>query len=120
MDTDAVDRWYSALQQQVQQNAALLQALATKLSAAAATGDPNARQWQLDLKEITLAIRDQEIVATSLLQAIHTLVDSHAQRTAPPIPQDQQANLVQAPSRSTSRRPTIVIVTADPPPAGRE
>lgn len=110
METDAVDRQYSALQQQVQQTAALLQALATKLSAAAAGGDPNARQWQLDLNAITRAISDQQNVATSLLEAIRTLVDSHPQHAAPPTPHDQQANLVQAPSR----RPTIVIVTADP------
>lgn len=88
MDPETVDRQYAALQQQGQQTATLIQALAGKLSTAAANGDPNAREWQLDLKEIALAVRDEESAATSLLQAIHTLVDNHVQTTAPP-PQPQ-------------------------------
>lgn len=89
MDTETVDRQYAALQQQGQQTASLIQALAGKLSTAAANGDPNAREWQLDLKEIALAVRDEESAATSLLQAIHALVDNHVQATAPPPPQPQ-------------------------------
>lgn len=57
MDTDTVDRQFSALQQQAQQTASLIATLAGKLSTAAAAGDPNAREWGLDLKEIALAIR---------------------------------------------------------------
>jgi hypothetical protein len=90
MDADAVDRQYSALQQQAQQTAGLIQALAGKLSAAAGAGDPNAREWQLDLKEIALAIRDEENVATSLLQAIHSLVDDHVQNPVPAMPPQYQ------------------------------
>jgi hypothetical protein len=90
MDADTVDRQYSALQQQAQQTAALIQALAGKLSTAAGGGDPNAREWQLDLKEIALAIRDEENVATSLLQAIHSLVDNHVQSPAPAMPPQYQ------------------------------
>lgn len=89
MDTETVDRQYAALQQQGQQTATLIGALAGKLSAAAAGGDPNAREWQLDLKEIALAIRDEESAATSLLQAIHALVDNHVQAAAAPQPQYQ-------------------------------
>jgi hypothetical protein len=40
----------------------------------------------LDLKEIALAIRDEESTATSLLQAIHALVDSHVQSASAPTP----------------------------------
>ncbi|MDT7762067.1 MAG: hypothetical protein QOC63_1487 [Mycobacterium sp.] len=58
MHTDTVDRQFSALQQQAQQTASLIAALAAKLSTAATAGDPNAREWGLDLKEIALAIRD--------------------------------------------------------------
>jgi hypothetical protein len=84
MDAETVDQQYAELQQKGQQTAALVQALAGKLSAAATAGDTNAREWQLDLKEIALAIRDEESTATSLLQAIHALVDNHVQTQAAP------------------------------------
>jgi hypothetical protein len=77
VDTDTVDRQFSALQQQAQQTASLIAALAAKLSTAATAGDPNAREWGLDLKEIALAIRDEQSTTTELLQAIHALIDSH-------------------------------------------
>ena len=89
MDAETVDHQYAALQQQGQQTAALIQALAGKLSTAATNGDQNAREWQLDLKEIALAIRDEESAVTSLLQSIHALVDNHVQSTAPPQQQYQ-------------------------------
>jgi hypothetical protein len=88
VDTDTVDRQFSALQQQAQQTASLIAALAGKLSTAAAGGDPNAREWGLDLKEIALAIRDEQGSTTQLLQSIHALVDGHVtaapQSPAPP------------------------------------
>ncbi|MEE6168744.1 MULTISPECIES: hypothetical protein [unclassified Mycolicibacterium] len=92
MDTATVDSQYAALQQQAQQTSALLQALAGKLSAAAAAGDTNAREWALDLKEIALAIRDEESSTTQLLTAIHALVDNHVQAPVyqQPAPQYQQ------------------------------
>jgi hypothetical protein len=86
MDTETVDRHFSALQQQAQQTAALIQALADKLTTAAAAGDQNAREWGLDLKEIALAIRDEQSTTTELLQSIHSLVDNHV-ATEPPVPQ---------------------------------
>jgi len=52
VDTETVDRQFSALQQQAQQTGTLIQTLAGKLSTASAAGDPNAREWALDLKEI--------------------------------------------------------------------
>lgn len=84
MDTETVDRQFSALQQQAQQTGTLVQRLADKLSAAAGAGDPNAREWALDLREIALAIRDEQSTTTELLQAIHALVDNHVATTAPP------------------------------------
>jgi hypothetical protein len=90
VDTDTVDRQFSALQQQAQQTASLISTLAGKLSTAAAAGDPNAREWGLDLKEIALAIRDEQATTTELLQAIHTLVDNHV-NAAPPPPAPQPA-----------------------------
>ena len=77
MDTETVDRQFNTLQHQAQQTATLIQTLADKLSAAAGAGDPNAREWALDLKEIALAIRDEQSTTTELLQAIHAVVDNH-------------------------------------------
>ncbi|HTI77405.1 MAG TPA: hypothetical protein VL634_20570 [Mycobacterium sp.] len=86
MDTETVDRQFGALQQQAQQTASLIAALADKLSTAAAAGDVNAREWGLDLKEIALAIRDEQTTTTGLLQAIHALVDNHVNAAAPLAP----------------------------------
>jgi hypothetical protein len=83
VDTETVDRQFSALQHQAQQTASLIQTLADKLSAAATAGDPNAREWGLDLKEIALAIRDEQSTTTELLQAIHALVDNHVAAAEP-------------------------------------
>lgn len=83
MDTETVDRQFSALQQQAQQTGKLIQTLADKLSAATSAGDPNAREWALDLKEIALAIRDEQSTTTELLQAIHAVVDNHVATVDP-------------------------------------
>ena len=80
MDTNAVDGRFAQLQQQAEGTASLIQALATKLSAAAAT-DGSAREWALDLREIALAVRDEQTTTTELLQSIHALVDEHVQQT---------------------------------------
>ncbi len=86
MNTETVDRQFTALQSQADQTASLIHALVDKLSAAAAAGDPNAREWGLDLKEIALAIRDEQATTTELLQAIHGLVDDHVTSAPPPVP----------------------------------
>ena len=96
MDADTVDRQYAALQQQSQQTAALFQTLAGKIASAATAGDQNAREWQLDLREIALAVRDEETATSALLQSIHAIVDNHLQDPTPPptpvavSPQDYQ------------------------------
>ena len=87
MDADTVDQNYAQLQQQANQTGQLIQTLATKLQTAAAAGDTNAREWQLDLKEIALGIQQEQGQVTLLLQSIHSLVDNHVQATeaaAPP------------------------------------
>ena len=89
MDPETVDQNYAQLQQQGQQTAALIQALASKLQAAAAAGDPNAREWALDLKEITLGVQQEEGQVSLLLQSIHAMVDNHVQATTVP-PEYQQ------------------------------
>jgi hypothetical protein len=84
-----VDQNYAQLQQQGQQTAALIQALAGKLQAAAAAGDMNAREWMLDLKEVALGVQQEEGQVSLLLQSIHSMVDNHVQSTGQPGYQQQ-------------------------------
>ena len=90
MDPETVDQNYAQLQQQGQQTAALIQALASKLQAAAAAGDTNPREWMLDLKEITLGVQQEEGQVQLLLQSIHAMVDNHVQTAVPPEYQQPQ------------------------------
>src|SRR6204780_1827055 len=90
VDPETIDQNYAQLQQQGQQTAALIQTLAGKLQAAAAAGDSNAREWMLDLKEITLGVQQEEGQVSLLLQSIHSMVDNHVQSTGQPGYQQQQ------------------------------
>jgi hypothetical protein len=89
VDPDTIDQNYAQLQQQGQQTATLIQALAAKLQAASTAGDTNAREWMLDLKEIALGVQQEEGQTSLLLQSIHAMVDNHVQ-ASPPEPQYQQ------------------------------
>jgi hypothetical protein len=93
VDPETVDQNYAQLQQQAQQTAALIQTLAGKLQTAAAAGDQNAREWLLDLKEITLGVQQEQGQVSLLLQSIHSMVDNHVQAMAQP--QYQQAQYQQ-------------------------
>jgi hypothetical protein len=84
VDPETVDQNYAQLQQQAQQTAAQIQTLASKLQAAAAAGDPNAREWLLDLKEITLGVQQEQGQVSLLLQSIHSMVNNHVQSVAQP------------------------------------
>ena len=84
MDPETVDQNYAQLQQQAQQTAAQIQTLASKLQAAAAAGDPNAREWMLDLKEITLGVQQERGQVSLLLQSIHSMVNNHVQTIGQP------------------------------------
>jgi hypothetical protein len=88
VDPETVDQNYAQLQQQAQQTATQIQALAGKLQAAAAAGDPNAREWMLDLKEITLGVQQEQGQVSLLLQSIHSMVNNHVQ-TMPQPPYQQ-------------------------------
>jgi hypothetical protein len=90
MDADTVDQNYAQLQQQANQTGQLIQTLAAKLQTVAASGDANAREWQLDLKEIALGIQQEQGQVTLLLQSIHSLVDNHVQATEAAPPQQYQ------------------------------
>jgi hypothetical protein len=90
MDPQTVDQNYAQLQQQAQQTAAQIQTLAGKLQAAAAAGDPNAREWMLDLKEIALGVQQEQGQVSLLLQSIHSMVDNHVQAMGQPQYQQPQ------------------------------
>ena len=79
MNDVEIDRAYDQLTQQGRQTADALQALAQKLQTAASAGNTDAREWALDLREIALAIRDEEGQMSTLLQSIHAMVDNHVQ-----------------------------------------
>jgi hypothetical protein len=89
VDPETVEANYAQLQQQGQQTAALIQALAGKLQAAATAGDTNAREWMLDLKEVALGVQQEEGQTSLLLQSIHSMVDNHVQTAVPPQYQQQ-------------------------------
>jgi hypothetical protein len=97
VDPDTVDQNYAQLEQQAQQTAAQIQTLAGKLQAAAAAGDPNAREWMLDLKEIALGIKQEQGQVSLLLQSIHSMVDNHVQNMGPQYQQGYQQQGYQQP-----------------------
>jgi hypothetical protein len=90
VDPQTVDENYAQLQQQAQQTAAQLQQLAGKLQTAAAAGDPNAREWMLDLKEVALGMQQEQGQVSLLLQSIHSMVNNHVQGMGQPQYQQQQ------------------------------
>jgi hypothetical protein len=89
VDPQTVDQNYAQLQQQGQRTESLIQTLAGKLQTAAAAGDTNAREWMLDLREITLGVQQEEGQVSLLLQSIHSMVDNHVQSTGQPGYQQQ-------------------------------
>ncbi len=82
MDVQTIDQEYAQLEAEAQDTSVKLQALAGKMQTAAAGGDANAREWMLDLKEIALAVRDEERQVAAVLQALH----AYAANTLQPQP----------------------------------
>jgi hypothetical protein len=94
VDIQTIDQNYQQLQQQSQQTVQAITSLAQKLQAAANNGDQQAREWLLDLKEITLGFQQEQNQVTLLLQSIHQFVANQSQQQPPvyqqPPPQYQQ------------------------------
>jgi hypothetical protein len=104
MDIQTIDNAYQALQREAQDTGAKMQTLAQKLQAAAQAGDQRAREWLLDLREIALAVRDEESQVATLLQAMHTFTAGQLQ--APPQQQPyQQTPYQQAPQQPYAPQP---------------
>jgi hypothetical protein len=79
MDIQTIDQQYSQLQNASQQVEQELRELATKLQSESTSGNSQAREWVLDLKEIALAIQSQQQQTMNLLQAIHGFVANQNQ-----------------------------------------
>jgi hypothetical protein len=86
MDTTTIDQAYNQLQTEFQDVAQTVQGLAQKLQRAVDAGDPNAREWLLDLKQVALDIKDEQMQVNNLLTAIHGFVANVNQAPPPPPP----------------------------------
>ncbi len=95
MDTQTIDQQYSQLQNASQQVEQELKELATKLQTESTSGNPQAREWVLDLKEIALAIQSQQQQTLNLLQAIHGFVANQNQAYGQGYPQPLQTGYPQ-------------------------
>ena len=85
MDVQTIDQQYAQLQGQSQQTVQALQSLGNKLQAAAQSGDQQAREWMLDLRELALSFRSEQDQMTNLLQALHGFVANQAQMQSAPM-----------------------------------
>lgn len=90
MDTETIDQQYNQLQTEFQDVAKSVEGFAAKLQTAAQGGDQNAKEWLLDLKQIAIDIKDEQMQVNNLLTALHQFVANAAQ-------QEQQAQ--QAPQQ---------------------
>ena len=84
MDVQTIDQEYAQLQAQAQQTINEVSALADKLRTATQSGNQDAREWMLDLKEIALAMQAEQNQVAALLQALHGFVANQAPQAAPP------------------------------------
>lgn len=92
MDVDTIDREYAQLQAEFQEVTQAFQTLAGKLQDAVKAGDPGARDWLLDLKQVALQVKDEQVQTASLLQAMHGFVNNTfqaPQQQAGPYPPQQ-------------------------------
>jgi hypothetical protein len=80
MDIQTIDQQYQQLQTEAQQVGQQLQALAAKLQAAAQSGNQDAREWLLDLRELALGIQAEQQQVGQLLQAIRAMWQNQAQQ----------------------------------------
>jgi hypothetical protein len=90
VDIQTIDQNYQQLQQQSQQTVQAITNLAQKLQTAANNGDQQAREWLLDLKEITLGFQQEQNQVTLLLQSIHQFVANQSQQQPPMYQQPPQ------------------------------
>jgi hypothetical protein len=89
-DVESIDAAHSRLAAQADQTLAAIRTLSTKLQAAAAGGDSLAREWNLDLREVALAIQAEQQQVGALVQALHDFVVANAHQPIASAPYQQQ------------------------------
>lgn len=88
MDTAMIDQQYNQLQTEFQDVARSVEGFAAKLQSAAQEGDEKAKEWLLDLKQIALDIKDEQMQVNNLLTALHQFVaNANQQMQEAPAPQ---------------------------------
>jgi uncharacterized phage infection (PIP) family protein YhgE len=100
MDTSTIDQQYNQLQTEFQDVAKSVEGFAQKLQTAAQGGDENAKEWLLDLKQIALDIKDEQMQVNNLLTALHQFIanaDQQIQQAAA-APTPPQQVVVQQPA----------------------
>ena len=80
MDTATIDQAYGQLQAEFQDVAKSVQELAGKLQAASQAGNTDAKEWLLDLKQIALDVKDEQVQVNEVLQQIHGFVANSNQQ----------------------------------------
>ena len=83
MDAQTIDQEFEKLQDEFQEVAGAVQALATKLQAAQKTGDANAGAWLGDLENIAKEIDDEQSQTKMLLLAVHGFITDAAKAQQP-------------------------------------
>ena len=86
MDVQDIDNQYAQVQEQSKHTAGEIGTLAENFLAATQSGNQDAREWMLDLKEITLAIQAEQNQIAALLQALHAFALNQP-AAASPMPQ---------------------------------
>jgi hypothetical protein len=95
MDVQSVDAAYGQLQTQADTTIQELKALAGKLQTASQAGNPDAREWLLDLREIALAVQAEQNQVFNLLQQLHGFVENQT-RAVQTLPASVPQSLPQA------------------------
>jgi uncharacterized phage infection (PIP) family protein YhgE len=85
-EVDRIDAEYTRLQAQADQTVAAIRTLSSKLQAAAAEGNLAAREWNLDLREIALALQAEQQQVATLMRALHDFVVNNAHQALAQIP----------------------------------
>ncbi len=78
MDIQTIDQQYNQLQQEAQGVLQGLQTLAGKLKVAADSGNTDAREWLLDLKELAIQIQAEQQQVMAVLQAVHQAMQNQS------------------------------------------
>ena len=98
MNIATVEQHYNQLQQEAQGVSQSLQALAVKLKAAADSGNTDAREWLLDLRELAINIQQEQQQTMTLMQSVNQAVQNDLQgqgsQWQPSFPQTPNAGFV--------------------------